>query len=117
MKLAVIFSLLAALAAADTVHYTYDAAGRLTRADYANGGSIAYTYDPSGNLLNRTVTTAAPQINAVTNAASFQVGPVSPCEIVTLFGLNLDRNITFDNTPATVGFFSANQANVTVSPS
>jgi YD repeat-containing protein len=41
MKLAVIFSLLAALAAADTVHYTYDAAGRLTRADYANGGSIA----------------------------------------------------------------------------
>ena len=31
--------------------YAYDALGRLTRADYAAGGSTVYTYDANGNLL------------------------------------------------------------------
>ncbi|MBI5606504.1 MAG: hypothetical protein HY879_24490 [Deltaproteobacteria bacterium] len=41
---------------AGTISYTYDNAGRLTRADYGGGKSIDYTYDNNGNLLNRTVT-------------------------------------------------------------
>jgi YD repeat-containing protein len=38
---------------ATTVLYTYDAAGRLTGADYGGGLNIVYTYDANGNLLNR----------------------------------------------------------------
>ena len=40
------------------VHYSYDAAGRLSRIDYDSGGSIVYTYDKAGNLLGRTATAA-----------------------------------------------------------
>jgi hypothetical protein len=45
-------------AAAGTVTYTYDSAGRLTRAGYG-GGSITYTYDANGNLLQRKTVSAA----------------------------------------------------------
>jgi YD repeat-containing protein len=47
--------------AAQTVNYTYDAAGRLTGVSYPNGTTIAYTYDPAGNLLSRQVTSGASQ--------------------------------------------------------
>lgn len=40
-----------ALAAPDTVTYTYDPNGRLTRADLGGGRSSAYTYDRAGNIL------------------------------------------------------------------
>lgn len=46
------------VALADTVRYTYDDAGRLTKVDYGNGQTITYTYDSAGNLLSRTVTSA-----------------------------------------------------------
>ena len=39
-----------------TIQYTYDAAGRLTQADYGGAAAIAYAYDANGNLLQRTVT-------------------------------------------------------------
>ena len=42
-------------ALAATVTYTYDPAGRLTRADSSDGTSIIYTYDNSGNLVQRLV--------------------------------------------------------------
>ncbi|MBI3914212.1 MAG: RHS repeat protein [Chloroflexi bacterium] len=38
-----------------TANYTYDAAGRLTQAEYANGVVIKYTYDKAGNLVGREV--------------------------------------------------------------
>jgi len=44
---------------ADSVTYTYDDAGRLTSATYANGTVITYTYDAAGNLTARTVTAPA----------------------------------------------------------
>ena len=44
--------------AAQTVNYTYDAAGRLTSVAYPNGTTIAYTYDPAGNLVSRQVTSS-----------------------------------------------------------
>jgi YD repeat-containing protein len=47
--------------AAQTVNYTYDAAGRLTGVSYPNGTTITYTYDPAGNLLSRQVTSGASQ--------------------------------------------------------
>jgi YD repeat-containing protein len=46
----------AAALAAETVNYTYDAAGRLTGVSYPNGTTITYTYDAAGNLLSRQVT-------------------------------------------------------------
>jgi uncharacterized protein (TIGR03437 family) len=102
------------LAAADTVNYTYDEAGRLTRAQYSSGKTIQYTYDKAGNLLRRLVTGPAqpgptPTATAagVVNAASFLGGPVAPGEIVTIFGtgigpatlagVRLTRAGTFDN--------------------
>ena len=52
--------------AAETVNYTYDNAGRLTRIDYGSGVSISYSYDAAGNVLNRAVSRAsdAPAANA-----------------------------------------------------
>jgi len=37
-----------------TVGYAYDAAGRLTGADYGGGNRLSYAYDPAGNLTNVT---------------------------------------------------------------
>jgi YD repeat-containing protein len=39
---------------ASSVSYTYDAAGRLTKADYGSGKTIAYLYDNAGNLSRAT---------------------------------------------------------------
>ena len=37
-----------------TITYTYDDAGRLTRADYGGGTGLNYVYDAAGNLLGVT---------------------------------------------------------------
>jgi YD repeat-containing protein len=47
---------IAPYAAASTVSYTYDEAGRLIKADYGDGKTIEYTYDNAGNLLQKTIT-------------------------------------------------------------
>src|SRR5262245_696649 len=49
------FTALIGLAAADTINYTYDAAGRLTTVAYGDGTTMTYTYDQNGNLLSRSV--------------------------------------------------------------
>lgn len=46
---------LAFTALADTVTYNYDAAGRLTSANYASGTNISYAYNLAGDLVNLTV--------------------------------------------------------------
>ena len=50
--------------AAQTVNYTYDAAGRLTGVSYPNGTAITYTYDAAGNLLSRQVTSSGSSASA-----------------------------------------------------
>jgi len=54
------------------ITYTYDAAGRLTGADYGDDTAITYTYDAAGNLLQREVTgaTATPTPTATPTAAT-----------------------------------------------
>lgn len=58
--------------------------------------------------------TPAPQVSAVWNAATFASGPVSPGEIISLFGSNLTGTVTFDGQPATAVYASPTQVNVTV---
>ena len=59
-SLILLFATSAMLAASTTLalitDYTYDAAGRLVRADYSNGGRIDYVYDANGNLIQRITT-------------------------------------------------------------
>jgi YD repeat-containing protein len=57
---ALAFLFTSAYAAADTVNYTYDDAGRLIKVDYSDGKAIEYTYDKAGNLLQRAITAQAP---------------------------------------------------------
>jgi uncharacterized protein (TIGR03437 family) len=66
--------------------------------------------------LTLTIGTPAPQLTAasITNAANFTSGPVAPGEIISIFGMNLTGDVTFDGTPATLVFASPTQVNVTV---
>lgn len=87
--------MLAAGLAAQTVSYTYDAAGRLASAVYPNGKVLSFIYDPAGNLLRRQVSSPvsgpAPASSAagVVNAASYLGGPVAPGELVTIYGTGM----------------------------
>ena len=62
--------LTAGLMAAESVTYSYDAAGRLTKVIYAGGKTIDCLYDKAGNLLSRVVSRAA--------AANTKSGPIKP---------------------------------------
>ncbi len=72
--------LVAPLAHAGSITYTYDTTGRLTAADYGSGRSIAYTYDNNGNLLQRTVqgavTTYTLTVNNGTGGGEYKAGTV-----------------------------------------
>ncbi len=60
---------------ADNVTYTYDDAGRLTKADYGNGMKITYTYDKAGNILEIKVAGTpgtAPDISASPGNKDFE---------------------------------------------
>ncbi len=62
--------LTAGLMAAESVTYSYVAAGRLTKVVYASGKTIEYVYDKAGNLLSRVVSPAT--------AADTKSGPIKP---------------------------------------
>jgi uncharacterized protein (TIGR03437 family) len=89
------------LAAAGTVSYTYDAAGRLTQATYSNGSTIAYTYDKAGNLVSRSVQSSSPTISSVTTAYA---GPIiAQNTFIVIKGANLVPA----NTPASGAIWSS----------
>lgn len=136
-----LFSSLLALAAAQTVSYTYDSAGRVRSLTYPNGKVMTFLYDRAGNLLRRQVQIpvagAAPSASAagVVNAASFKAGPVAPGELITVYGTGIgpssltlfdlppsnlfptlvgDTSILFDGIPAPIYYSSAGQTSVFV---
>jgi uncharacterized protein (TIGR03437 family) len=76
--------------------------------------TVKNTDSDVSNPVSVAIGVPAPQITAVVNAASFATGPVAPGEIVTIFGTNLDQNVTFDFVPAKVIYSSATQVNVTI---
>ena len=57
---------------AGTVSYTYDAAGRVTGADFGGGRSISLHYDPMGNLTQRVVLGATLQADVSVAKSSEQ---------------------------------------------
>lgn len=64
--LVILFSLPLSAAGAT---YTYDAAGRLTRVEYAGGKGFTYQYDNAGNLLKRTALEPGARRRAVRRAS------------------------------------------------
>jgi uncharacterized protein (TIGR03437 family) len=80
------------LAAAGTVNYTYDAAGRLTQATYSTGSTIAYTYDKAGNLVSRSVQNLGPLISSVTTAYAGTV--IAQNTFIVIKGANLVPALT-----------------------
>lgn len=132
---------LAVCLSAQSVNYSYDAAGRLNAVTYPNGKVMSYIYDPAGNLLRRLVSSpgagSAPVATAagVVNAASFLGGPVAPGELVTIFGsgigpatlagyhitafnffdtLSGETSVLFDGIPAPLIYASAGQTTAIV---
>jgi uncharacterized protein (TIGR03437 family) len=78
--------------------------------------SVQNPQSAPSNIVSLTIGQIGPQVapSGVVNAASFEAGPVAPGEIVSIFGTNLVKNVTFDGTPATMVFFSPQQTDVTV---
>ena len=95
MRPGLLFIVLTFLASAETVHYTYDQAGRLTRAEYERGKAISYTYDLAGNLLKREVTESSGGLSSK-YAASYQPsGVLAPEAIAFGEGSGLATDTTF----------------------
>jgi uncharacterized protein (TIGR03437 family) len=100
MRITVLFGVLAAIAGAQQIRYTYDANGRITSANYGSR-TITYTYDPAGNLLRRQI--AGTAFTAL-SSASYQTGrPLAPEMIVAGFGEGLATALAFntESTPPT----------------
>ncbi len=76
---------------ADNVTYTYDDAGRLTKADYGGGKTITYTYDKSGNMLEKKVVTTAATDPVPDVKANGSDGPVTVTQ-----GANLTVTVSID---------------------
>ncbi len=51
------------------INYTYDDAGRLTKARYDNWKIIKYKYDPAGNMTSRIITTTTEPENHTLESA------------------------------------------------
>ena len=64
---------------------------------------------PSGDLFG--MAGPSPRVHTAVNAASFQVGPVAPGEIVSLFGAGLGATVWFDDTAAPVLYAGDGQVN------
>ena len=94
---------LLAPAAAQEIRYRYDAAGRLTRAEYGGNRSIAYTYNTAGDLTRRAFQSGAvaPGFVSVSSASFAASRPLAPGLIASGFGQNLATGIAA-NTQATL---------------
>ena len=103
MALAPITVLVAGVSGDNTSNYSYDAAGRLVKADYGNGSVVLYTYDKAGNLLSRLVQNAGPTITSVNTAFA---GPsIAQNAWIAIKGTNLvpsaspAAGVTWNNAP------------------
>jgi trimeric autotransporter adhesin len=82
--------------------------------DAASNVYVADTGNSAIRMLRPIATTVT--INAVTNAASNLTGPVSPGELVTLYGAGMDgvKSVTFNGLSAPVLYSTTNQVGAVV---
>ncbi len=105
---------------AQTLNYSYDQAGRLVSVAYPSGKTLSYVYDASGNLLRREVRApvAGPTPTAsaagIENAASAVVGPVSPGEIIAIYGTGIGTPTLTGYTLTPANFFDTLTGDTTV---
>jgi len=92
----------------------------LDKSNLTQPATVSFTVvNPQSTPSNAVILTIGPPAPAFTaagvvNAASFAGGSVAPGEIISIFGINLTANVTFDGAPATLVFSSSTQVNVTV---
>ncbi len=60
-----------------SITYTYDANGRLTKADYGNGRSLTYTYDGAGNIITKAVVPSVPGYTLTVTKSGTGAGTVT----------------------------------------
>ncbi len=105
---------------AQTVNYSYDSAGRLNNVTYPNGNVMSYAYDQAGNLLRRLVVAPvagpAPTSSSagVVSAASELGGPVSPGEIVAIYGNSIGPAALTNFQISPANFFESYTGSTTV---
>lgn len=102
-RLAVAALLLAATAGADTVSYSYDAAGRLVRADLGGGRAVVYTYDAAGNLLSAASESPDHTLRVAVSPASggSVTGPGIACPGTCVHAFAGTQPLTLTASPAT----------------
>ena len=113
----ILLTLLTAAIAFAGVNYTYDAAGRLIKADYGAAGSISYTYDAAGNLLSRVVsTTPTAGAPVITTLSSTSATAGSPAFVLTINGSGFvsGSTVMWNTTPLTTTFLNATQLTANV---
>jgi len=95
--------LLAATAGADTVSYSYDAAGRLVRADLGGGRAVVYTYDAAGNLLSAASESPDHTLRVAVSPASggSVTGPGIACPGTCVHAFAGTQPLTLTASPAT----------------
>jgi YD repeat-containing protein len=111
MRVFYLFPVLAGVLAAQTLSYSYDAAGRLTSVTYPSGKVLTYLYDASGNVMQRSVMDpgAAPS-PMITGAA----GPVAPAAALLITGTGLGPAVEVRNVPNRRGVLAAAAGQTTV---
>ncbi|MFI5166785.1 MAG: choice-of-anchor D domain-containing protein [Thermoanaerobaculales bacterium] len=96
-----ILLVVAAFLAADAVTYTYDANGRLLKADYGGGNSVTYTYDKAGNIL--TAASSSPdntlRVFVSPPGAGGVVGPNIACPSSCVHAFSGSQQVTLTGAP------------------
>lgn len=84
------------VAGAASVSFSYDAGGRLTRAAYGDGQSIAYGYDGAGNIISLTIAGGVTPSTVSIAASAGMGGTIQPSGSVSV---NYGANCSFTITP------------------
>jgi YD repeat-containing protein len=80
---------------AAVVNFSYDAAGRLTKATHGDGQSFAYSYDGAGNVISLAIVGSIMPSTVTIVASAGMGGSIQPAGAVSInFGTNCSFTIT-----------------------
>jgi YD repeat-containing protein len=83
-------------ATGETVTYTYDISGQLTKVEYPDGTVITYSYDMMGNRQSRVTSVTATAPPTVTTGSATGVTGFGAILNATVVANNLDTTVTFE---------------------